>query len=69
MGFTQSFKQDANITAQTNLIDMSLDTGAVIVPKGTTAQRPANPKNGTIRYNTTIPQFEVFIGTSWKSLP
>jgi hypothetical protein len=33
-------------------------TGAVTVPNGTTAQRPAVPTNGRVRYNTTIARFE-----------
>jgi hypothetical protein len=33
-------------------------TGAITVPNGTTAQRPAVPINGMIRYNTTIARFE-----------
>jgi hypothetical protein len=69
MAFNKSFKQDANITTQTNLIDMSLNTGALVVPVGTTAQRPKSPTNGMMRYNTTIPQLEVYIGTNWNSLP
>lgn len=32
----------------------------LIVPAGTTAQRPANPVNGDIRYNTTTLQYEGF---------
>ena len=33
-------------------------TGAITVPNGTTAQRPAVPINGMIRYNTTTARFE-----------
>ena len=69
MSFAKSFKQDANITTQTNLIDMSINTGALVVPVGTTAQRPKIPANGMMRYNTTVPQLEVYIGTLWNSLP
>jgi hypothetical protein len=69
MAFNKSFKQDANITTQTNFIDMSGNTGALVVPVGTTVERPATPQNGMIRYNTTIPQLEVYIGTNWNSLP
>jgi hypothetical protein len=48
---------------------MSGNTGALVVPVGTTAERPATPQNGMMRYNTTIPQLEVYIGTNWNSLP
>ena len=33
-------------------------TGAVTVPRGTTAQRPAVPTNGMVRYNTSTAHFE-----------
>lgn len=32
----------------------------LVIPAGTTAQRPANPVNGDIRYNTTTQQYEGF---------
>jgi hypothetical protein len=35
-------------------------TGGVQIPAGTTAQRPATPANGDIRYNTTTLQYEGF---------
>ena len=36
-------------------------TGAVTVPNGTTAQRPAVPTNGMIRYNTDTARFEGYV--------
>ncbi len=44
-------------------------TGAIIVPVGTTAQRPGSPVNGMIRYNTTIPQLECYINSTWIAVP
>lgn len=38
------------------------------VPQGTTAQRPSNPVNGMLRYNTTIPQLEIYIN-GWNPVP
>ena len=35
-------------------------TGAIIVPIGTTDQRPDSPNNGYLRYNTTLAKFEGF---------
>jgi hypothetical protein len=35
-------------------------TGGVQIPAGSTAQRPASPVNGDIRYNTTTKQYEGF---------
>lgn len=44
-------------------------TGALRVPSGTTAQRPSSPVNGMLRYNTTIPQLEIYLGGTWTALP
>jgi len=35
-------------------------TTTLVIPAGTTAQRPASPVNGDIRYNTTTGQYEGF---------
>lgn len=43
-------------------------TGGLNVPSGTTAQRPSSPVNGMLRYNTTIPQLEIYIN-GWVALP
>ena len=40
----------------------------VSVAVGTTAERPASPKQGAIRYNTTTSQYEGYDGTSWGQL-
>jgi hypothetical protein len=40
-------------------------TGAIQIPSGTTAQRPATPVLGDIRYNTTNGNFEGYDGTEW----
>jgi hypothetical protein len=43
-------------------------TGFVLIPSGTTAQRPVSPANGEIRYNTTLNQFEGYANSAWGSL-
>lgn len=43
-------------------------TGFVLISKGTTAQRPAVPVNGQIRYNTDTAQFEGYQGGAWGQL-
>ena len=40
-------------------------TGGMYLPVGTTAQRPASPVTGMIRYNTTTGLVETYNGTSW----
>lgn len=43
-------------------------TNTVLVPKGTTAQRPDTPVNGHVRYNTTLDELEVYQENAWRSL-
>jgi hypothetical protein len=47
-----------------------VSTGAVLISKGTTAQRNYSPEVGMLRYNTTIGEFEGYSGASpsWKSV-
>lgn len=40
----------------------------MLIPKGTTAQRPAVPVDGEMRYNTTTSQFEGYQGGAWGQL-
>lgn len=40
-------------------------TGALRIPSGTTAQRPASPQPGDTRYNTTTNQTEIYSGIAW----
>lgn len=41
---------------------------SMIPPSGTTAQRPATPAAGMVRYNTTFNKLEQYNGTSWGSV-
>jgi len=43
-------------------------TEYMLIPKGTTAQRPAVPVDGEMRYNTTTSQFEGYQGGAWGQL-
>ncbi len=67
----KSGASDANLAFETNGIDAVVingsqianfvSTGAVIISRGTTAQRPAVPVNGMVRYNTDTARFEGYI--------
>ena len=51
--------------------DMDVDQKAdeaMVVPVGTKDERPAEPKTGMIRFNTTSRHFEGFNGTEWVNL-
>lgn len=39
--------------------------GGLFLPRGTTAQRPASPTTGMMRFNTTTNAVEVYNGSSW----
>jgi len=41
---------------------------STIIPIGTTAQRPASPEAGMIRFNTDENAVEFYDGTEWKAL-
>jgi hypothetical protein len=56
------------MTAGSNVISMSPNTGALIPPTGTTAQRPGSPDLGMARWNTTLGVYEMWNGTTWKIL-
>ena len=43
-------------------------TGAIKIPVGTTAERPATPVAGDLRFNSTITDAEVYNGSNWSSI-
>ena len=45
-----------------------LGTGSLEIPAGTTAQQPATPAAGMIRFNTTLGEFVGYDGTSWGQI-
>ena len=63
-----------NIDHQQNTISSSNKTitvdhtGSLVVPKGTTAERPSAPTDGAIRYNTDLTQLEVLISSNWEKV-
>lgn len=44
------------------------DTGAAMIPAGTTAQRPTNPVNGYLRYNSDLLAMEAYTNGAWGSV-
>lgn len=55
---------DAEIKGTLNLSN----TKSLIIPRGTSAQRPSNPAAGEIRYNTELARLENYNGTEWKEM-
>ena len=48
--------------------DGTTSTGAINLPAGTTAQRPATSSRGQLRYNTTTGAPEYYSGTAWQTI-
>jgi hypothetical protein len=58
----------ATFTTLTATADSSFtSTGALIISKGTTGQRPT-AASGMLRFNTTTTEFEGYNGTAWASV-
>ena len=55
-------------TAPVSSLDLSQKTDAIALPVGTTGQEPSTPVNGMIRYNSTYPDVEAYIGNIWTTL-
>jgi hypothetical protein len=70
--FTDASKYVRSLdTGTTAYVDgvIKFNTGAqAAIPTGSTAQRPASPQEGTIRYNTTVQQFEGYADSSWQAM-
>lgn len=50
-------------------LDMGSVTDSMLIPKGTTAQRPVTGVAGMVRYNTDTSAFELYAGSTWIVLP
>ena len=50
-----------------NRVIPSGSSGAVL-PSGTTAEQPANPATGMIRFNTQTGHVEIYNGNTWQTL-
>lgn len=51
-----------------NVESASFSQKYMVVPKGTTAERPATAELGTLRYNTTTGFFETYTVSGWGSI-
>jgi hypothetical protein len=55
----------------TNVVLTPVNPGSVVIPTGTSAQRPSNPVNGMMRYNTDVTtggEVEVYQNGNWRQL-
>lgn len=51
-----------------NLFGLALDNTYLKLPVGNTAQRPASPQTGMIRFNTETNKTEGYDGLTWIEL-
>ena len=56
------------LIAASGVVDAGTNTGALMIPRGNTAQRPAIASAGMIRFNTTLAATEFYNGTTWISI-
>jgi len=71
MGATASISPTAELIVSGRVESTDLvvtGTGGSTLGSGTTAQRPANPTLGMLRYNTETGYFETFTSSSWGSI-
>lgn len=67
MDFDHSLGLIQNVNSADGLITIG-GTGAIQVPTGTTAQRPASAGTGAIRINSTSGRLEVFNNSAWTNI-
>lgn len=66
---TTGWLKQRNAANSAWLLLRTLDsTGFWSLPAGTTAQRPASPQAGMIRFNSSISEFEGYNGTAWSQI-
>ena len=71
IGGSTVIDDERNITNIGNLAAASATfsgTGAITFPRGTTEQRPQEPLEGTLRFNTTTGTFEGFSASTWGAV-
>jgi hypothetical protein len=64
---TNAIAPGAVVAADLDVTNLN-GTGAMILPLGTTAQRPAIPAIGQLRYNSTIGLMEYYDGSIWQTV-
>ena len=73
LSVTSTSTLTGDVTAGANLTVTGLanfnTTEAIKIPVGTTAQRPASPAVGQIRFNSTLTATEIYNGTTWDAVP
>lgn len=69
-GAANAYTQTGDLTGDLSIVTAggvanTAVVGGINIPVGTTAQRPASPVNGMIRYNTNINILEGYANNTW----
>jgi len=51
-----------------NYFNLPASLNSIALPAGTTAEAPASPASGAIRFNTTLNKLEYYNGSAWVAL-
>ena len=57
---------DTSITSSTGNVGVA-GTGSLVLPAGTTGQRPGTPSDGMLRFNTTSSSLEFYGNSNWNT--
>lgn len=58
----------ASLDVTSDSIDVSAKTGSLVIPNGTSAQRPSIGLTGMVRVNTSTKNIEYFNGNAWNEI-
>jgi hypothetical protein len=58
----------SSLAASQSDLEALIGTSSIILPSGTTAERPASPSTGAVRFNTTLSRYEGYNGVQWSFL-
>lgn len=69
-GTANAYTQTGDLTGDISIVTAGgvaniSGSGVIIIPVGTTAQRPASPVNGMVRYNTNLNILEGYANNTW----
>lgn len=65
LGYTPANETTVNNQINSALVNPTFTGQSITIPAGTTAQRPASPVNGMLRFNTTRGKLEQYDGNDW----
>ena len=65
LGYTPANETTVNNQINSALVNPTFTGQSITIPAGTTAERPASPTTGMLRFNTTLGKLEQYDGFDW----